>query len=242
MKVDFYKYSNQGERPVNEDCVGVYEQNGSVAFALCDGLGGHGCGEVASATAVEAMLNTAATNFEKEDLLDLCLESANDAVLKKQDEKPTLKDMKTTATLLILRDGCASWGHIGDSRIYYFKKKKFVKRSLDHSIPQMLVSTGEIKEKDIRHHEDRNRLLRCIPWITDNKKYEIDVTNSPVESGDCFLMMSDGFWDWVDEKNMKKAIKKTKSAEELVNYLIDIAFKYGKGQNMDNLSLIAIKI
>ncbi len=240
MTIDFYKYSNQGERPVNEDCVGVYGQNNEFAFALCDGLGGHGRGEVASASAVEAMLNTAATNFGKDNILEMCFESANEAVLNKQNEDEALSDMKTTATLLLLQNGLASWGHIGDSRIYYFKKKKFIKRTLDHSIPQMLVATGEIKEKDIRHHEDRNRLLRCIPWI--NKKYEIDETNAPVESGDCFLMMSDGFWDWVDEKNMKKAIKKTRTAEDLANYLIDVAFKNGKGKNMDNLSLIVIKI
>ena len=240
MIVDYYKYSDNGERPVNEDSVGAYESKNLWAFALCDGLGGHGSGEIASRTAVEAMLSEIPLNCADEKILDKCFEKANEKVIEGQSVISSQKDMKTTATLLMINGNKASWGHIGDSRIYYFKNKKYIKRTLDHSIPQMLVATGEIKEKDIRHHEDRNKLLRCIPW--ENKKYDIDEVNLELEKGDCFLMMSDGFWDWVDERAMRKAIKKEKTAEGIVNNLKDVAFKKGRGNNMDNLSLIVVRI
>lgn len=240
MTVDYYKYSDSGERPVNEDSVGSYQCGDLYAFSLCDGLGGHGSGEIASKIAVEAMLNVVDENGSSENVIADSFQKANYKVLQGQNESASQKDMKTTGTLLIIKGNTASWGHIGDSRIYRFSKKKFVERTLDHSIPQMLASTGQIKEKDIRHHEDRNRLLRCIPWT--NKQYDIDETDVLLQQGDCFLMMSDGFWDWVDEKAMRKAIKKEHTAEGIAKYLIEIAFKEGKGKNMDNLSLIVIKI
>ncbi|MGN0527697.1 MAG: PP2C family protein-serine/threonine phosphatase [Eubacterium sp.] len=240
MNIDFFKYSDNGEREVNEDSVGSYSDGNFYAFALCDGLGGHGKGEVASQTAVQALLAKSAKASHGCDFLPECFEFANEAVLNKQKEDSVCRDMKTTAVFLVLENGKASWGHIGDSRLYFFRKNKYVERTLDHSVPQMLAATGEIKEKDIRHHEDRNKLLRCIPWM--NKKYDIDETDFNIQPKDCFLIMSDGFWDWVDEKTMKKCVKKGKNAEETGKLLINEAFKNGKGNNMDNLSVIVVKI
>ena len=240
MTIDYFKYTNNGERDVNEDSVGVYEQNGFYAFALCDGLGGHGMGDVASSTVVEAMLCEAAQKGFKDDTVDVCFEKANETLLQKQEEKNNHGGMKTTGTLLLIQNYLASWGHIGDSRIYYFKDKKYTKRSIDHSVPQMMVLSGEIKDKHIRNHPDRNRLLRCLPWIT--KKYEIDETNQCIDIGDCFMMMSDGFWELIDEKTMTKVLKKTSTAQEAVDMMVKHVFKKGSGKNMDNLSVIVVKI
>lgn len=238
MKIDYYTYSNVGERRVNEDSVGAKTNNDIYAFALCDGLGGHSDGEIASKTAVDAMLSKINEDNFNTEFFEKSFNYANESVLNMQNQYKSA--MRTTATLLLLKENKAIWGHIGDSRIYYFSKNKFVKRTLDHSVPQMLVATGEIKEKDIRHHEDRNKLLRCIPWET--KKYDIDEVDFEIHSGDSFIMMSDGFWDWIDEKQMKKALKKGKSAEQTVKYLVEKAFKFGRGNNMDNLSIIVVKI
>lgn len=240
MVLDYCLYTNQGERPVNEDCIGNIEQNGCFAFSLCDGLGGHGKGEIASKTAVDAMLACVKQNGYNATLVAEAFEKANEALLAKQQESSVFKEMKTTGTFLVLKDGFADWGHIGDSRINYFHKTKFVKRTLDHSVPQMLVETGEIKEKDIRRHEDRSRLLRCLPWT--GKKYDVDEQGFAVQSGDAFILMTDGFWDWVDEKMMHKCLKKGKNAKETADLLVNLAFKYGSGKNMDNLSLIVVKI
>ena len=238
MKIDYYKYSNQGERKVNEDSVGSFESDSFFAFALCDGLGGHGGGDVASSTAVEAILSACDYSLTTEKCVSKCFEQANQSV--EQIRQVTGKDMMTTVTLLIIKDDTASWAHIGDSRVYYFKKKHLVSRSLDHSVPQMLVATGEIKEKEIRHQPDRNRLLRCIPW--DNKKYDLDAKDVALKKGDSFLMMSDGFWDWINEKDMKKVLKSKYSSQQVVEKLTELAFEKGKGNNMDNLSLIVVRV
>ena len=239
MELDFYAYTNQGERPVNEDSVGMVESGGIYAFALCDGLGGHGNGDQASRAAVDAMLNTVKASPDSDDLLSLCLNNANRAVIDVQ--QSTQKSMRTTATFLYIKQGRATWGHIGDSRIYRFHKSKFVQRTPDHSVVQTLVDTGEIKESEMRHHPDRSLLLRCIPFEED-KGFTVDSKDYCLSPGDCFLMMSDGFWDWIDEKMMKKVLRSSKSAKAAVESFTEKAFKYGTGNNMDNLSIIVIKV
>ena len=73
--------------------------------------------------------------------------------------------MKTTVVVLHIKNKNARWAHVGDSRLYFFKNKKLIERTLDHSVPQNLVVCKEIKEKDIRYHADRNRLLRVLGTV-----------------------------------------------------------------------------
>ena len=240
MTVDYCIYSNRGEREINQDAVGSFEKNDFHFFTLCDGLGGHGGGEIASKTAVDSFLEVAADISDQEDFIDACFQKADENLNKAIQSNSSLKNMKTTATLLSILEGKAKWAHIGDSRIYYFKKNKFIQRTLDHSIPQMLVVTGEIKESEIRHHADRNKLLKCLPL--DGRQYEVLNESFKVDKGDAFVMMSDGFWDWIDSKDLKKSLKKNKTANDAVDSLVETAFNRGKGKNMDNLSIILIRI
>ena len=79
-------------------------------------------------------------------------------------------------------------------------------RTIDHSIPQMLALAGEIKEKEIRRHPDRNKLLRVVGTDWENPQYEIseDVEKT---GGEAFLLCSDGFWENITEKEMVKCLK-----------------------------------
>lgn len=235
--LDYYKFSDKGERAVNEDCIGVFCDEDFYAFALCDGLGAHGNGEVASKTVVDSFLSFVSSHNNE---LDKAFENANEALSEMRENNYSYKEMRTTAAFLIIDGNTASFGHIGDSRIYYFSNDKLIKRTLDHSVPQMLVEIGEIKEKDIRRHSARNKLLRCIPWS--DSCYDIDETDLKISKGDSFIMMSDGFWDWIDEKAMKKVLKKSKTAKEAGERFTELAFKLGTEKNMDNLSLIVIRV
>jgi len=203
---------------------------------------GHGKGDIASKTVVEAMKNISETSSYSDELIDKLFVSSNEVFEAKKADDFDLKNMKTTGVALVIHDDHADWGHIGDSRLYYFKKCKYVKRTLDHSVPQILCSCGEIKEKDIRHHEDRNKLLRCFGESWENKRYEVDAWNQPLQKGDAFIMCTDGFWDWVDEKQMQKALKKSKTAQECCEMLKDLAVTEGSGKNMDNFSIIVVMI
>ena len=147
--------------------------------------------------------------------------------------------MKTTVTCLTLAGDQARFAHVGDSRVYYFEKTKYMLRSQDHSVPQMLANRGDIKEKDIRHHEDRSRLLRVMGTEWDRPKYQV-VEGIKLTKRSSFLLCSDGFWELIDEKQMSKTLKKADSPQQWLAAMEEIVLANGRGTNMDNYSAIAV--
>lgn len=237
MYITYSTLSDRGERKVNEDCLGVVKMQNGMGFVLCDGLGGHGNGDVASALVVEKMQEALNSSLSLEDGILY----AQQELLEKQKQEHAGNSMKTTVTALALLNGKAKFAHVGDSRIYHFEKSKYIQRSQDHSMPQLLVKCGEIREKDIRHHEDRSRLLRVMGTEWETPKYEV-VDNILVTNNTSFLLCSDGFWELIDERQMCKTLKKSKTPEEWLESMREIVLKNGRGTNMDNYSAIAVFI
>ena len=237
--ITYKLYSNTGSREVNEDSVGQLEKDGSCCFVLADGLGGHGKAEVASSIAVETALKL----FDEEGTTPAypaeCFKKVQETVLAEQQRSQELADMKTTMVLLRISQKEVVWGHIGDSRLYHFQSGRLKSHTLDHSVPQMLVSAGEIREKDIRFHEDRNRLLRVIGAEWGNRSFDLSV---PVEQreGQAFLLCSDGFWELIDERQMVKTLRSASTVEEWMDAMVKIVNEQGKGRDMDNNSAIAV--
>lgn len=232
--------SERGSREINEDYVGkvLAEDNNKGCFVLCDGLGGHGHGEVASRLVVESILQSYQTGQKDKNFIEAAIQMGQDKLLALQREKHEQSEMKTTAVVLCI-DEMICWCHVGDSRLYYFKKKKLIQRTLDHSVPQMLVYAGEIKEKEIRNHPDRNRLLRVMGMEWTSNSYTL---SDPVEkTGDqAFLLCSDGFWELIVEKEMQKCLKKAKTPEEWLELMKQIILKNGSNRDMDNFSAVAV--
>ena len=112
-------------------------------------------------------------------------------------------------------------------------------RTLDHSVPQMLVKSGEIKESEIRNHPDRNRLLRALGLETDRQLYELQEPY-PLRKCQAFLLCSDGFWELIEEEKMCSFLKKAESADEWLRLMNEEVQKNGAGKNMDNNSAIAV--
>ena len=232
--------SELGGRPINEDYVGnVISGAETGCFVLCDGLGGHGHGEVASKFVTDSILGEYKIKGNSSDFIRDAVTVAQDGLLRLQKEKHTQSEMKTTVVVLKVMNDKVEWSHIGDSRLYYFEKKKVAERNLDHSVPQILVAAGEIKEKDIRHHPDRNRLLKVMgaPW-SEKEPFRIEVKERTDKQA--FLLCSDGFWELIDEKYMQKYLKKAKTPMEWLNLMTKMVLKNGQDTEMDNYSAIAV--
>ncbi len=239
--VSYHLFSNPGGRENNEDYVGMYQNGQSWCFVLADGLGGHGKGEVASKLAVEAAIKEFALRGPGEETLKASFDQAQRAILEGQREDYRARDMKTTLVILHVSENQLWWGHIGDSRLYYFQKGKLRERTLDHSVPQMLVAAGQLKEKQIRNHPDRNRLLRVLGVDWDSPKYQIAESRER-EERQAFLLCSDGFWELIDEKKMQHCLKKASSSKEWAELMESIVRKNGQGKNMDNYSAVTVWI
>ena len=232
--------TKNGTRPVNEDSVGTTRAENRDLFVLADGLGGHGGGETASGIAVDTAKDFFRRNND-ENLIANIIEQADRNILDKQNEPGFPSDMKTTIVCLTVENGVGKWGHVGDSRLYLFRKKKPILRTTDHSVPQALVLAGKLKEKKIRFHEDRSKLLRALG--VREKKLSFDISE-PAEliPGDVFLLCSDGFWEWINEKEMQKTLKKYDDPGKWLEAMEKILLKNGEKNELDNYSAIAVFI
>lgn len=242
--IDYATITEIGDKVKNEDAAKVFVNQplSTYGFIVADGLGGHGNGDVASNFVADcvgaAIENTDSINGE---FLDLCFDTAQ-KMLMEEKYKNNLNSIKTTLVLFLVTGKTARWGHIGDSRLYFFRDGKILKRTIDHSVPQMLALSGKIKEKEIRHHPQRSVLLRAMGAEWDEPAYEIDEQNMSIRKGDSFLLCTDGFWEWIDEKVMIKIIKKKLSAYDTLQEMTKEVKLNGHGKDMDNFSAIFIDI
>ncbi len=233
--IAFEMISRPGERPLNEDFVGVAVEKDRLSFLLCDGLGGHGGGDVASAYVVGEMKE----QLEQGRAVEDSILRAQEGLLEKQREENAGDSMKTTLTCLSIEGDSASMVHVGDSRIYHFENGKYRRRTQDHSVPQMLVNSGMIKERDIRHHEDRSRLLRVMGTEWSTPKYQV-ADPIGLSAATSFLLCSDGFWELIEEKWMEKTLKRSSDPKDWLARMEEIVLSNGRGTNMDNYSAIAV--
>ncbi|WPL17896.1 PP2C-family Ser/Thr phosphatase [Thiorhodovibrio winogradskyi] len=197
--------SAAGGRQVNEDAIA----QGAGCWALADGLGGHGGGEVAARLAVDAALAALKDRQPEPQALNEAIAAAHQAVVNSQQDAPRLVGMRTTLVLLVSDGQHAAWAHVGDSRLYGFRAGKLWMQTADHSVPQVLALAGEITPEQIRGHEDRNRLLRCLGQERPPKPaLNPEPNQDPIalQPGDVFLLCSDGFWEGIDEARMQLSL------------------------------------
>ena len=240
--IDAAKLSNPGGRDNNEDYVTIAEHGNDRCFILCDGLGGHECGEVASSTVAEDVARLFEEKGDYATFLDDAFNMAQENLLALQKEKNLVNAMKTTLVVLVVTDTIMKWAHIGDSRLYrFFDKGKKYQRTRDHSMVQVLCDMGEITEKDMRHHEERNKLLRVMGSEWSSKSYD---KSAILERGDkqAFALMTDGFWEYVEEEEMMMLLSKTKTAKDWMEAMAKLVFERADMSKTDNLSVICVRV
>ena len=237
--ITYKSITNPGDRKVNEDSVGQYTDGVTGLFIVADGLGGHGAGDIASHYVAEQFLLQYGKEYgnSPERYFSVVFPSIQTGLLAMQ--KQLNKDMKSTAAAVILTERRLSVCHIGDTRVYIFGKKKILHRTLDHSVPQMLANAGEIRERDIRFHPDRNRLLRAFGENSEIVDYDMFsvVLTANVRA---VLICSDGFWEYITEKEMLRALAGAGDAEQWVLSMEETVRKNRKKQGGDNYSAIGI--
>lgn len=239
-QISYYTYTNPGDREVNEDSVGVSVNGEKFCFILCDGLGGHGMGDVASSKAVEVIdyqfLHSDSTN----DFIKTAFPAANDIILVEQTKNRAENKMKTTGVIAVIADDKVKIAHIGDSRCYVFDHKNSYIRTLDHSVPQMMVISKQIKEEEIRNHADRNVVLKALGSKHDGEILFDIMKPISINKVNALLLASDGFWELITEDIMIRMLNNSSSPEEWVKKMVLEIKSNGKEVDMDNFSAIAV--
>ena len=240
--IDFYMLSSPGGRENNEDFITKAECGEDKCFILCDGLGGHDCGEVASSYVAGVIAQEFSNCGDQPDFLEKAFNKAQEGLLALQEERGMSNAMKTTLVVLVVSENQIKWAHIGDSRLYrFYGDGNRYERTRDHSMVQILKDMGEITEEEMRHHEDRNKLLRVMGAEWSTKSFDLSAV---IERGEpqSFALMTDGFWEYVLEEEMMNLLNTTDSAENWLRAMEQLVVERADMTSTDNYSAICVKI
>jgi len=241
VELEVHTLSKTGGREHNEDACGIWHNEQTCCLVLCDGAGGHEGGAAASQLAVTYAL-TALQNepFCSTESVEHSLIVANNALVAEQARNALLDGMRTTIVLLIIDtvNQLALWGHLGDSRLYYFRDGRIRSQTRDHSVVQSLVDTGFLAAAELRSAPQRNQLLAAL-GDAGNFEPALEQDAMRLRDGDAFLLCSDGFWEYVVETEMEATLAQTDSAASWLNAMESYVAARGD-KRQDNYSAIAI--
>lgn len=237
--IQYYSLNEQGKRTYQEDSVGAFCQGEHGLFVVADGLGGHGHGDQASQCAVYYALQQYQPGCDPSVYFEEVFLGGNERLLQLQDERGVAGAAKTTLVCAMLENGQFFGAYIGDSRLYFFRQGQICYQTLDHSVPQMLVATGEIEPEQIRRHPDRNRLLRVLGDRERKIRYQ-EMPSQGLEQGDRILLCTDGFWDYVTERDMERGLRKAKNPCDWLTRMKRKVQRRGMFERLDNFSAIGI--
>ena len=210
-------------------------------FVLCDGMGGHDNGEVASQLVCDVLPAYLKGHWTDDVLDDDVLHDAIDEVFRRINalDDGSTRQMGTTLTMLALHQGGVTMAHIGDSRIYHLRpsEKRILYKSRDHSLAYDLFLAGEITLVEMKHYNKKNVITRAVmPGMERQPKLDIAHTTD-IQPGDYFLLCSDGLLEQLSDQQLLTLLSSDKTDEEKRDLLIT-----NTQQNADNHSAWLLQI
>lgn len=225
------------KRKANEDSMGTRETKNGLVAVVCDGMGGHVGGAIASRMAVDTVLDFLDNVYQDDPRVAIgeAIDAANLAILKKTAEQPELTGMGSTCVLLLVRDGKVYIGHVGDSRVYLVRNRHTKQLTKDHSFVQMLVDMGELSPEEAEHHPRKNEITNAL-GIPEMKPATILPDAILPEAGDCFVLCSDGLSGMVSDQTIGKVVSRQAEmrTQERADELVRLANENG---GVDNITV-----
>ena len=251
---EFGKRKDAEGNPHQEDCTYPLPnelKDSDRMFILCDGMGGHDAGEIASATVCQAMSSSILNDghdtegvFTDEDLKN-AIQAAFEALDKR--DNGAEKKMGTTMTFLKLHNAGVTIAHMGDSRVYHIRPgedgtdTKILFETEDHSLVNDLIKIGELTKEEARHSKQKNVITRAMQPCMDRKPNADIYHTSDIKPGDYFYMCSDGMLEQPDMESgesLKNIFSdKIDSVKRKVEILTDVT-----EDNRDNHTALIIHI
>lgn len=228
-------------RQRNEDYMESFECPFGYVFVVCDGMGGHVGGEIASRLAASTIKNVFLSNpnnlTSPSDLIEEGITEANRAVFNKSTEDASLKGMGTTCVVLVIKDGIIFYGHAGDSRLYIIRNSKIYQLTKDHSFVQSLVDQGLLSDSEAENHPRKNEITKAL-GISPSLTPDIARKGMIVYENDYLILCSDGLSNMVSEREMMETVISTEPFEAC-NRLVEMANVAG---GTDNITIQIVKV
>ena len=240
-----------GQRKNQEDA--IYPALGELkasdrVFVVCDGMGGHDAGEVASQTVCQALANAVLSSSSgtegefTEENFNEALSVAYDVL----DGKDTgaEKKMGTTMTFLKLHSKGCTIAHIGDSRVFHIRPRKtkektrILYQTTDHSLVNDLVRIGELTPEEAKNSTQKNVITRAMQPNMERRSRADVYCSEDIKAGDYFLLCTDGVLEQIEDDNIKFIFsEKGGNIDQKAKMLVDVT-----SENRDNHSAILVHI
>src|SRR5215216_5289983 len=225
-------------RPLNEDAF-LHDRERSI-FAVADGVGGAEAGEVASQTAIEVLdeaFRHQTDGADVEDLMELAIQRANASIHQMAQEHVKFSMMATTIVALHLKGNIATFGHVGDSRLYRLTPDGQLHRETeDHSIVEEEVRAGRMTPEQAANHPSKNVISRALGA---EQGVEVDMKTMEVEEGTEFLLCTDGITRHVSDNELRQLMVVSNNLDELCSELKQRCYERGAE---DNLTVVAVRV
>lgn len=211
-------------------------------FILCDGMGGHSAGEVASKAVCDTMSHYVEEHPRRDGLFDekdfnAALSAAYDALDAKDNGEE--KKMGTTLTFVKFHEGGCFTAHIGDSRVYHIRpsEKRILHVTHDHSLVNNLIELGEISPEEAKTSRQKNIITRAIQPHQDSRSKADYINLTDLRVGDYIYLCSDGMLEEMEDQELVNILSLPRSDSKKIEILKGVT-----KDNKDNHSAILIRI
>ena len=241
LNAQFFTDTGQ-HRNKNEDAGGIfYNQTQQQLLVLCDGMGGHKAGEIASQfVTYELQKRFEDENFieyeQAETWLRFNLKEINRELFEYAQTNEEYKGMGTTCVCALVFDKQLVVANIGDSRAYLINSREIEQITYDHSFVNHLVMTGQITEEEAFTHPQRNIITKVMGT---DKRVSPDLFIKRTHFYDYLLLNSDGLTDYVRDYEIQELLSSNNSLDVHGNELLDLALAH---DSKDNVSFILLKL
>jgi len=206
-------------------------------FAIADGMGGAQAGEVASRLATAALKEGGADGGGGERRIADLIQQANRRVYDRSSSDPNTSGMGTTITVALVEDDRVAFGHVGDSRAYLIRDAQMEQLTEDHSLVNELLKTGKLSREEAETHPQRSVITRALGTDPD---VDVDTFSVRAESGDLFLLCSDGLTDMVSEDSILDVVERNR--DDIEGALRALVKAANRGGGQDNITVVAFEI
>jgi protein phosphatase len=205
-------------------------------FAIADGMGGAQAGEVASRLATAALKEGQADAGGEQRISDL-IQEANRRVYDRSSSDPNTSGMGTTITVALVENDHVAFGHVGDSRAYLIRDASMEQLTEDHSLVNELLKTGRLSREEAETHPQRSVITRALGTDPD---VDVDTFSVRAETGDLFLLCSDGLTDMVSEESILDVVERNR--DDIDGALRALVKEANRGGGQDNITVVAFEI
>lgn len=201
MRFTTASFTEAGPRTVNEDSIGIWDlQDGAVAVAIADGLGGMGGGDIASRIAINLLGETATEQQLYELNLSDIAKRIHCEIRSTQKPVSGESTMATTLTAAIFHNSALAGVHCGDTRATIARADGIVRLTKDHTEAQRLFDQGKLSKSELMNYPRRNILDSALGA---HKEPQIDEFNFDVRVGDKFFFTTDGLHEKILLREMR---------------------------------------